>query len=282
MCLLFMFVNPSVNEGSYKLVLINNRDESYARPTKPAHFWSTKILAGMDNEKGREGGTWLGVEEKAKVACLLNILQPKESFVENSAGRGFLVVDFLLGTKSGLEYMKNIFTSGTLYNPFHLITIEPNSATYDAAVYSSQQQVWKVLEPGFHGFGNCPVDKPFKKVVKGKENFQSIVEKYGKVDDEELLIAELFSMMQDREENYPDEQLMEQGKGLPTSFIRGLSSICVSCASANYGTRTTTIILVDHKDRIFFKERTMKEPVDIQNIEWQISEYSFKRKVAES
>ncbi|XP_068209651.1 transport and Golgi organization protein 2 homolog isoform X2 [Palaemon carinicauda] len=278
MCLLFMYVNPSINEGSYKLVLVNNRDETYDRPTKPAHFWSTKVLGGMDNEKGREGGTWLGVEERGKVACLLNIFQPKDSFFRNCAGRGFLVVDFLLGTESGLDYMENIFKSGTLYNPFHLVTIEPNSTSYDAAVYSSQQKVWKALEPGFHGFGNCPVDKPFKKVVKGEKHFKGIVEKYGKIEDEELLINELFSMMQDQEENFPDQQLLEQGKGHPTSFIKGLSSIWVSCASVRYGTRTTTVILVDHKDRIFYKERTMKEPVDTENTEWQISEYSFKRK----
>ena len=43
MCLLFFALNPDPKPDGYKLVLVNVRDEFYARPAKPAHFW-------LDNE----------------------------------------------------------------------------------------------------------------------------------------------------------------------------------------------------------------------------------------
>lgn len=39
MCILFFYLNPNAEEGRYQLILANNRDEFYTRPTKPAEFW---------------------------------------------------------------------------------------------------------------------------------------------------------------------------------------------------------------------------------------------------
>lgn len=46
MCLLFVYINSDPKEGDYKLILVNNRDENYNRPTKPARFWDSGILGG--------------------------------------------------------------------------------------------------------------------------------------------------------------------------------------------------------------------------------------------
>ena len=48
MCLLFVYINPNPKTGEFKLILINNRDEFYSRPTKPAHLLGTnpEIIAG--------------------------------------------------------------------------------------------------------------------------------------------------------------------------------------------------------------------------------------------
>ncbi|KAK7069442.1 Transport and Golgi organization protein 2, partial [Halocaridina rubra] len=73
--------------------------------------------------------------------------------------------------------------------------------------------------------------------------------------------------MQDQEKNLPDQQLVAQGRGHPEALVKDLSSIWVSCPYVNYGTRTTTIILVDYSDRVVFRELTMKEPVTIENVE---------------
>ncbi|XP_037801984.1 transport and Golgi organization 2 homolog [Penaeus monodon] len=90
MCLLFVYINPDPKEGEYKVILVNNRDEFYSRPTKPAYFWDSGILGGADMYTGREGGTWLGMTENGNIACLLNILKPREEFMKDGAARGFL------------------------------------------------------------------------------------------------------------------------------------------------------------------------------------------------
>ena len=49
MCLIVLGRNI---HPKYKLILVANRDEFYARPTKMAHYWQgqNKILAGKDLE----------------------------------------------------------------------------------------------------------------------------------------------------------------------------------------------------------------------------------------
>ena len=39
MCILFIYRNQNPSSGSYRLILVSNRDEFYERPAKPAHYW---------------------------------------------------------------------------------------------------------------------------------------------------------------------------------------------------------------------------------------------------
>lgn len=50
MCILFIYRNSEPNTDGYRLILIANRDEYYARPAKPAHHWEdcTECIGGMD------------------------------------------------------------------------------------------------------------------------------------------------------------------------------------------------------------------------------------------
>ncbi|WAR03803.1 TNG2-like protein [Mya arenaria] len=122
MCLLFMYTG----DGSvgYKLVLANNRDEFWPRPTDtlktrgdPQHQW----IGGMDLEPGREGGTWLGISRTGRLACLLNILELQRP---EARGRGGLVRDFITSDLTADDYLKMIADSGEQYNPFHLIVAD--------------------------------------------------------------------------------------------------------------------------------------------------------------
>ncbi|XP_030671702.1 transport and Golgi organization protein 2 homolog isoform X6 [Nomascus leucogenys] len=78
----------SVTEGSYRLILAANRDEFYSRPSKLADFWgnNNEILSGLDMEEGKEGGTWLGISTRGKLAALTNYLQPRLDW--QARGRG--------------------------------------------------------------------------------------------------------------------------------------------------------------------------------------------------
>ncbi|XP_042878340.1 transport and Golgi organization 2 homolog [Penaeus japonicus] len=276
MCILFVYINPEPKEGEYKVILANNRDEFYIRPTKPAYFWDTGILAGADMNSGREGGTWLGMTRNGNIACLLNILKPREDFLKDGAARGFLVVNFLLGDDAGLDYMRKVADSGVKYNDYNLVVLEPEGNSYKIGYLNSSKNVPQVLETGVLGFGNSVVEKPFKKVQKGKRKMEEVVRSFGTKDSEQQLIHELFQMMKDREMNIPDEQLEYQGRQHSEEILSELCRMWVACKTIKYGTRTTTVILVDHNDNVTYREKTMEEPIDIEDVKWIENNFDFK------
>lgn len=72
MCL----INLSIQQHpTYKLIVVANRDEFFARPTQDAHFWpdAPQIFAGRDLQ-GK--GTWLGTTTTGTFAALTNYRHP--------------------------------------------------------------------------------------------------------------------------------------------------------------------------------------------------------------
>lgn len=276
MCILFLYINPKPKEGEYKIIIVNNRDELYNRPTKHAHFWHDgQILGGMDEQDTCKGGTWLAVTRQGKISTLLNVFQRPTEFTIGRASRGFLVVDYLKSHKKGQEYLEEVKNSGKVYNPFNLLTLDPEGSSYQVNFYNSNEKTIHEIPPGIHGFGNCPLMKPFKKVLKGEVLLQNLINDYGKKECEEKLIDKLFEMMQNKTPYFPDPQLSEQGKGHPEEFIKSLSSIWVCFPAVSYGSRTTTVILVDQENQLLYRERTMQDPINPISPQWKSSNFAF-------
>uniref|UniRef100_A0ACB8FZ84 Transport and Golgi organization protein 2 n=1 Tax=Sphaerodactylus townsendi TaxID=933632 RepID=A0ACB8FZ84_9SAUR len=76
-------------------------------------------------EEGKEGGTWLGISKKGKMAALTNYMQPKID--KNAKGRGALVTNFLTTELDSYSYLKKVASEGHLYNGFNLIAADLNS-----------------------------------------------------------------------------------------------------------------------------------------------------------
>uniref|UniRef100_A0A8C7C7X5 Transport and golgi organization 2 homolog (Drosophila) n=1 Tax=Oncorhynchus kisutch TaxID=8019 RepID=A0A8C7C7X5_ONCKI len=126
MCIIFFKFDPRpASKNAYRLILAANRDEFYNRPTKAADFWASnsEILSGLDLEEGKEGGSWLGINKRGKLAALTNYLEGRPN--PDAQGRGFLVSNFLADqSQDSYSYLKRVSSEGHLYNGFNLLTAE--------------------------------------------------------------------------------------------------------------------------------------------------------------
>ncbi|XP_058825096.1 transport and Golgi organization protein 2 [Topomyia yanbarensis] len=259
MCILFIYVNNNgePGHGEYKLILASNRDEHYIRPAKTAAPWEERphVIGGRDMEPGREGGTWLAIGARdgvIRVGALLNVAG--ESKANGVTGRGPIVSDYVSGTTPNEEYSKQLLAKDT-YGPFNFISVELDAAGGASVLYASNAphkiDHCDLREP--LGFGNSTLDAPLEKVKYGRKLFGNIVDKRLKIDNKDALVNELLDLLRSNEKYFPDAELSRRA---PNSAEK-LASINVYFPEYGYGSRTRTIILVDHENRMEFIEETM-------------------------
>jgi len=228
--------------ADYPLVLAANRDEFYERPSAPADFWDAEpeILAGRDL---KEGGTWLGITRTGRIAALTNYRDPA-SFKASAPSRGGLVSGYLRGDENARNYLEGLALDACKYNAFNLLLGDCSSL-----YYFSNRGAQKCLEPGIYGISNTLIDVPWPKVLLGKRKLAKLLAGKGKPTSERL-----FELLSDRTRP-PDDQLPETGVGL--EWERVLSSLFIQ--SPFYGTRSSTVLLVDNNGRMTFAERVFNE-----------------------
>ncbi|XP_067862227.1 transport and Golgi organization protein 2 homolog isoform X2 [Heptranchias perlo] len=221
-------------------------------------------------EKGKEGGTWLGMSKKGKFAALTNYLQPTVNL--NALGRGHLVANFLTEEEDSLTYLKKISSQGHLYNGFNLITADFNNTKGDMMCYYGNKsgQEPNALEPGIYALSNSLLETPWKKLVHGKKLFTDAIKQSNELSPENL-VQELINVMNNEEFQLPAADIEEQGQDFIRPIIKEVSALFVRTSS--YGTRTNTVILVDAKGHVTFTERTMLKP-DLN--QWKVSSYQFE------
>jgi uncharacterized protein with NRDE domain len=266
-CLIFVAVDAHPN---YPVVIAANRDEFYDRPSAPASFWpeAPQLLAGRDL---RAGGTWLGVTRTGRMAALTNYRDPESNRAE-APSRGNLVSDFLLGQEKPVSYLERISANADRYNGFSLLVGQGAHFHY----YSNRARGIRALGPGIHGLSNHLLDTPWPKVEKGKQALRALLA------GESICPKDLFHCLLDRAAA-PDELLPNTGVGL--ELERMLSPIFIS--SPGYGTRSSTVILLDQIGKVTFIEKSfqngsedpstvehsfMLEPDPLSKIQTKISE----------
>ncbi|HXH01972.1 MAG TPA: NRDE family protein [Candidatus Competibacteraceae bacterium] len=222
----------------YPLVLAANRDEFYARPTAPMDFWgeAPHLLAGRDL---REGGTWFGVTRDGRMAAVTNYRDPSQ--VRSGApSRGRLVSDYLLGEHGAEDYLRHLQEQASAYNGFNLLLGEGGALHY----YSNHGTEPRRLAPGVYGLSNHLLDTPWPKVRRGKEALAAWLD--AAIPDPEALLALLAD-----DTLAADAELPRTGVSL--EWERRLSPIFIR--SADYGTRSSTVLLRDRRGRVRVWER---------------------------
>jgi uncharacterized protein with NRDE domain len=236
MCLILFSLNRHCD---YPLIIAANRDESYARPTAELAFWSDapQIAAGRDLDAG---GTWLGITRQGRWAALTNF-RKAGSYMHGSPSRGQLVSAFLRGAMPPAVYLEQVQARGPEFNGFNLVIGDHTSAYY----YSNRADSHSKIAPGVHGLSNHLLDTAWPKVTIGCQALADMPRA-----SSQATIEYLMAVLQQRTIP-PDHALPDTGIGIPGERI--LSPIFI--AAANYGTRASTVVLIDKQAKVIVEER---------------------------
>ncbi|KAI8473054.1 MAG: NRDE protein-domain-containing protein [Monoraphidium minutum] len=258
------------------LLLLFNRDEFYARPTDPAHFWVSHpdILAGRD---AMRGGTWLGVTRTGRWAFLTNYREPIDvppaagggnggggapSFPQTTTApsRGALTTDFLAGEMGPLEYLQSL---GPDYMGVSVAV--GDLVTGAAAFYCNRDgRPPRMLEPGLYGVSNGFLGE-WPKVQSGVAQLERILAEAGLEGGGEVPWGRLFGP-----ELMGDPRTVEDPAAVPLTGVgdeldRLLSARFVTPfelqPGQRYGTRSQTALLVWRDGRAELRERFFERPL---------------------
>ena len=194
----------------WRLVVAGNRDEYHTRASSPLARWSD----GSGIIAGRDlvsGGSWMGVSESGRFAVVTNI-RNADGPDPDKLSRGALVADWLTDGTSPNDHDR--------FNPFNLIVTDGDIAHYLSNRPSASNQS---LGRGIYGMSNAiPAEHwPRKdRLIKQMAIWLEIV------NQPELLLDML------SEESVPDYDAHP-------IFIR----------NPIYGTRCSTVVVVDHEGR---------------------------------
>lgn len=236
MCLI-LFACAAV--PGYPLVIAANRDESHARPAAPAAFWSPdeNVFGGRDLS---HGGTWLGITRAGRWAAITNFREGG-GYRNGAPSRGALAGDYLLGREAPERYARALSRRATDYNGFNLLAGDLATVWY----VSNRAPAPGAVEPGIHGLSNHLLDTPWPKVTRGREALRAAPWQAGTND----VVAHLLAYLASRRAADPSE-LPDTGVG--TLREKQLSPAFI--AAEGYGTRASTVVLVDQTGGVTFVE----------------------------
>jgi uncharacterized protein with NRDE domain len=234
--------------SEYPLIVAANRDEFYARRTRPASWWgqAVSLLAGRDEEAG---GTWLGINRRGRFAVVTNVRAPNERN-PHATSRGLLVLSALQTSQPMRTWVDDCMSRAHSFNGFNLLVAEPVGAGSRGAgsdlVYLSNRldDGAHRLQPGIFGLSNAFLDTPWPKVTRAVMGFSCQVAQRVSTDN-------LLQLMADRE---VAGELELPSTGIPRDWERALSAIQIR--ANGYGTRATTIVTVRRDGLVTFVERS--------------------------
>jgi uncharacterized protein with NRDE domain len=207
------------------LVLAANRDERHARPTSRAAWWPDRptMLAGRDLAAG---GTWLAMDRRGRVAAVTNIRDERR---DAPRSRGSLVTEFVGGDAAAEHYAISAAASAAEFGAFHLLVFDGRELHY-----ASDRAPPARIGPGVHALSNAPPGIVWPKVESARIGATKLL-------DDSDPVEGLFALLADR-------------GSAGTSEERYRSAHFV--IAEGYGTRCSTVVLIDAAGNATFAERT--------------------------
>jgi uncharacterized protein with NRDE domain len=224
----------------YRLILGANRDEYRDRLSEQAGFWADAphVLAGRDRQAG---GTWLGVTTDGKLAAITNYRDPHQQVLDPPS-RGTLVAGFLQNQSLTIDtFQQTLNHDGQLYDGFNLLygTVD------DLRYFTNRGGSSGPITPGIHGLSNHLLDTRWPKVTVARSRLKDLMQ-FQRVEPEQI-----FEALSD---TAPFDYRALPNTGIGPERERLLSPIFIT--DEGYGTRSTTVLLIDRDGGVTFIERT--------------------------
>ena len=240
----------------YRLILAGNRDEFHDRPSAPLNWWQddARILGPRDL---KANGTWLGVARSGRFGVITNF-RDLQAPADTAPSRGILIPRFLTGATSPKEFLDDLRGAAPRYSGFNLLVGGPRALYY----FSNRGTPAPLsLKPGIYGVANHMLDTPWPKLTITRQRFEELL----KAND--VSVDALFSMLMDRtqaaEKDLPHT-------GLPLEWERAVSAPFI--VNERYGTRTSTVLLVERNGRTILHERRF----DSSGVQSGVTRFEFK------
>jgi uncharacterized protein with NRDE domain len=210
----------------YPLLVAANRDEQHARPTQSAAWWPDlpPVLGGRDL---LAGGTWLAVDGRGRFAAVTNIRDPARP--AGLRTRGSLVADFLTGDASAERYAARAVYDGAGFGAFNLLLYDGREL-YVASNRSPATQ----LDVGLHAVSNAPPGPEWPKTASARAAAEQVLDRADPIEP-------LFELLAEQDDTGTADQRYRR-----THFVVGHL----------YGTRCSTVVLIDATGLMTFAERT--------------------------
>ena len=224
----------------FPLVLIANRDEYYARPTREAHWWEEHpVFGGRDLEAG---GSWLGISREGRFAAVTNVREPG-GMKAGKISRGALTHDFLVGDIPAETYLATLMPNDRDYAGFNLLLGDTSGLWF----CSNRDHGIRRIAPGIYGVSNGAFDEPWPKLSSGKTELAALLQ--GNFEH-----ADLLEILTDHRVAQ-DHELPQTG--VPLDIERMLSSRFIR--SPDYGTRACTVLTIDAAGCVEFSEQNYRD-----------------------
>ncbi len=256
MCLILMAHRA---DPRYPLIVAANRDEFFHRPAAPADYWSDAphVLAGRDLEKS---GTWMGVTKDGRWAAVTNF-RDGTSAQPGTRSRGGLVAGYLRHSGSAQDHVTAVESEASEYPGFNMLVGDRAGVHY----LSNREPGSMMLAAGIYGLSNHLLDSPWPKVESGKRVLREALVEATKPDK---LIEKLLAALADR--TMADDSTLPS-TGISEDWEKVLSAAFIG--AHGYGTRASTVLLMDPDGEVHFRERTFGEQGEL--IEDRRYQFSF-------
>ena len=222
----------------YPLIIIANREEYHSRPTQTLSFWHDypTIAAGRDLIAG---GTWFGLNIQGQFAAVTNFHEPTVASRSNNS-RGKLAFDWLRNKSQPVDIQLHNPSKLQSYAGVNFIFGNITSLWWNSNRVNFPRQI----PSGISGLSNELLDSPWHKIVYGKQLFGQVLKTKFRSDA-------FFDLLSDRTLSNKLDTNKPNFSPTPSA-----TQSAIFTKGSLYGTRSSTVLLVDEQNQVQFTERS--------------------------